>query len=102
MRKIRSIIQLIALVFTMACAQATTAQQPREQPDMNVDAATRVEVIDGVLKKLNDAYVFPDVAKKMEQAVRERVQKKEYDAITSSSKFAQTLTTHLQEVSRDK
>ncbi|HKQ78474.1 MAG TPA: S41 family peptidase [Blastocatellia bacterium] len=102
MRKIRSVIQLFALAFALACAQATTAQQPREQSDMTVDAATRVEVIDGVLKKLNDAYVFPEVAKKMEQAIRERVQKKEYDAVTSASKFAQTLTTHLQEVSRDK
>jgi hypothetical protein len=26
-------------------------------------------VIDGALKALNDGYVFPDVAKKMEQAV---------------------------------
>jgi len=102
MRKIRSIIPLVTLAFTLACAHATTAQQPREQPDMSIDAAARAEVIDGVLKKLNDAYVFPEVAKKMEQAIRERVQKKEYDAITSASKFAETLTTHLQEVSRDK
>ncbi|HKE04936.1 MAG TPA: S41 family peptidase, partial [Blastocatellia bacterium] len=102
MRKIRSIIPLTVLALTLARAHATTAQQPREQPDMTIDAATRAEVIDGVLKKLNDAYVFPEVAKKMEQAVRERVQKKEYDAITSASKFAQTLTAHLQEVSHDK
>jgi C-terminal processing protease CtpA/Prc len=38
----------------------------------------------------------------MEQAVRERVEKKEYDGITSSTKFAEMLTSHLQEVSRDK
>src|SRR5262245_59386982 len=102
MRKIRSVIPLIALAFALACTLTTTAQQPREQPDMTIDAAARAEVIDGVLKKLNEAYVFPEVAKKMEQAIRERVQKKEYDAVTSASKFAQTLTTHLQEVSRDK
>ena len=102
MRKIGSIIPLVVLALTLACAHATTAQQPREQPDMTIDAVARAEVIDGVLKKLNDAYVFPEVAKKMEQAVRERGQKKEYDAITSASKFAQTLTAHLQEVSRDK
>jgi len=102
MRKIRSIISLIALSFTLACVQATTAQQPREQPDMSVDAAARAEVIDGVLKKLNEAYVFPEVAKKMEDAIRERVQKKEYDGVTSAAKFAQMLTSHLQEVSRDK
>lgn len=101
MRNIRSAIPLIALAFTL-CLQTATAQQSREQPDMTIDAAARAEVIDGVLKKLNEAYVFPETAKKMEQAIRERVQKKEYDSVTSASKFAQTLTTHLQEVSRDK
>jgi retinol-binding protein 3 len=101
MRNIRSVITLIALAFTL-CSQTTTAQQPREQPDMTIDAAARAEVIDAALKKLNEAYVFPEVAKKMEQAIRERVQKKEYDSVTSASKFAQALTMHLQEVSRDK
>jgi C-terminal processing protease CtpA/Prc len=102
MRKIRTIIPFILLTFALACLLTAQAQQPREQPDMTVDAAARAEVIDSVLKKLNDAYVFPEVAKKMEHAIRERVQKKEYDSITSASKFAQTLTSHLQEVSRDK
>jgi retinol-binding protein 3 len=101
MRNIRSIIPFIVLAL-MLCSQTITAQQPREQPDMTIDAAARAEVIDGVLKKLNDAYVFPEVAKRMEQAIRERIQKKEYDSVTSASKFAQALTTHLQEVSRDK
>ncbi len=102
MRKNESVISLIALSVALACTQGTAAQQPGGQPDMTIDAATRNEVIDGVLKKLNDAYVFPDVAKKMEQAIRERVQKKEYDSITSASRFAEMLTTHLREVSRDK
>jgi hypothetical protein len=33
---------------------------------MTIEAAARAEVIDGVLKKLNEAYVFPEVAKKSE------------------------------------
>jgi C-terminal processing protease CtpA/Prc len=102
MRKIRTLIPLIALTFVLALTPGPAAQQPREQPDQTIDAAMRAEVIDGVLKKLNDAYVFPEVAKKMEQAVRDRAQKKEYDATTSASQFAQMLTMHLQEVSRDK
>lgn len=102
MKNTRSVIPLIALALTLACSQTILAQQPGERPDMTIDAAARAEVIDGVLKKLNDAYVFPEVAKKMEQAIRERVQKKEYDGVTSALRFAQTLTTHLQEVSHDK
>jgi C-terminal processing protease CtpA/Prc len=102
MKITRSVIPLIALALTLACSQPSLAQQPGGPPDMTMDAAARAEVIDGVLKKLNDAYVFPEVAKKMEQAIRERVQKKEYDSVTSALELAQTLTTHLQDVSHDK
>ena len=48
----------------------------------------RDEVIDGVLKALNADYVFPETAKKMEEAIRDRLEKKEYDGITSAREFA--------------
>jgi len=102
MRKLQKIIPLIVYTFALVYVLVAIAQQRKEQPDMSVNTDTRTEVIDGVLRKLNDAYVFPEVAKKMEQAIRERIQKKEYDDITSASKFAETLTSHLQEVSHDK
>jgi C-terminal processing protease CtpA/Prc len=98
----KSVILLIALALTLACIQPGEAQQPREQPETIIDAAMRSQVIDGLVKKLNDAYVFPEVAKKMEQAIRERLQKKDYDMVTSAAQFATLLTTHLQEVSHDK
>jgi hypothetical protein len=82
-------------------AVVALAQQP-EQPDLTIDAATRTRVIDGVLKRLNDSYVFPEVAKKMEQSIRERVSKKEYDQVTSAKEFASKLTNDLQAVSNDK
>jgi C-terminal processing protease CtpA/Prc len=83
-------------------AAAPARQAPPEQPDMTVDAAARKEVIESLIKRLNDAYIFPDVAGKMEQAVRARVAKGEYDQITSAKKFAEKLTADVQEVSRDK
>jgi hypothetical protein len=78
------------------------AQGPPMGPDMTIDAKMRAEVIDGALKALNDNYVFPDVAKKMEQAIREREQRKEYDSITSARKLAETLADNLRTVSHDK
>ena len=89
---------LLALVPQVAVAQGG----PPDEPDGTVDAAARTAVIDGSLKRLNDSYVFPEVAKKMEQAIRDRIAKKEYDQITSSKAFAEALTKHLQEVSHDK
>src|SRR3712207_6843330 len=57
--------------------QLTAVAVAQEQPDLTIDAAARTQVIDGVLKRLNDSYVFPEVAKKMEESIRERVSKKE-------------------------
>jgi hypothetical protein len=93
---------IVAVALVLAYTQDVMAQRPPEQSDLTIDAAQRAEVIEGVIKRLNDNYVFPDVAKKMEAAIRERVQKKEYDSMTSARTFALTLTNHLQEVSRDK
>lgn len=78
------------------------AQGPPTGPDRTIDAKMRVEVIDGALKALNENYVYPDVAKKMDQAIRERQQRKEYDSITSARTLAETLTANLRDVSQDK
>jgi hypothetical protein len=67
-----------------------------------IDAAVRERVIAGSIAKLNENYVFPETAKKMEQALRRRQKRGEYDAVTDGEKFAGLLTTLLQEVSRDK
>ena len=91
-----AVLSLLAVsVVSVGCAQP-------EQQDLTVDAATRTQVIDAILKRLNDSYVFPDVAKKMETSIRERIAKKEYDEITSAKLFATTLTNDLQAVSHDK
>ncbi len=103
MSKFSSAITFIALtLFCLGAPQVMTAQQTTQPPDRTIDAATRTQVIEGVLKSLNDSYVFPEVAKKMEDSVRERVARKEYDQIVSARALAETLTSHLQAVSKDK
>ncbi len=92
----------LAVLCLVALSSAAVGFAQAEQPDLTIDAATRTQVIDGILKRLHDSYVFPDVAKKMEQSIRERVDKKEYDQITSAKQFATTLTNDLQAVSKDK
>ena len=78
------------------------AQSTAGSPDPAVDATTRQRVIDGAIEQLKNAYIFFDVAEKMAAAIRERAARNEYDAITGSRAFADRLTTHLQEVSKDK
>jgi hypothetical protein len=61
----------LALTVVVALAGSADAQ-PRE-PDLKIDAATRQQVIDASLSALRERYVFPDVATKIEAAIRERV-----------------------------
>jgi len=76
--------------------------QPEPQPDMTLDAATRALVIDRALALLNEHYVFPDVAKQMEAAMRQQQQQGAYDAITSALAFRARLEADLRAVSKDK
>src|SRR3954464_12705683 len=100
----RSALRLTAAILVLAVLASTPlflrAQAPG--PDMSIDAATRMTVIDGTLKALNDYYVFPDVAAKMAQNIRTRQARQEYESVSSARTLAVTLTTHLREVSQDK
>lgn len=86
----------------LVIAAPLCAQGGDSGPDRTIDAAARRTVIDGVIARLNEAYVFPDTAKAMEAALRARQRRGEYDGITSSRTFADSLTAHLQAVSHDK
>jgi len=96
---------LISFAFFVAAAFVVVpirAQQPQAPPDRAIDGATRAAVIEILLKELNDSYVFPETAKKMEADIRSRLAAKEYDSVTSAQEFAKKLTTDLQSVSKDK
>ena len=72
------------------------------EADFKIDAAARQRAIDGAAAMLNEFYVFPETAKKMEEAIRARQKAGEYDSITNGDAFAEKLTADLREVSHDK
>jgi retinol-binding protein 3 len=67
-----------------------------------VDAAVRARVVAGVGAKLDEYYVYPELAKKMGAAIRANLDKGAYAAITDGDDFAARLTKDLQAVSHDK
>ena len=86
-----------------SAASTLQAIPPRARvADVTIDAAARASVIEGAIAKLNESYVFPDVANKMAEAVRARLKRGEYDDVTNGFAFAAKLTEHLQDVSHDK
>lgn len=98
----KSKIIFIVVLLSAALLGAASLARAQQAAELSLDAKTRKEVIDGALQALNENYIFPDVAKRMEQAVRDRMKNKEYDNIADPGAFANLLTAHLQEVSRDK
>ena len=78
--------------------------QPRSGPGAGepVDAAMRAKMVDRVSAALNENYVFPDVAKKMEASIRQKLKAGAYDKIANSAELAEVLTRDLREVSKDK
>jgi hypothetical protein len=70
--------------------------------DSPIDVATRTRVVEAAAAKLNEYYVFPELAAKMADAARTRLKRGEYDAITDGDAFAARLTEHFREISKDK
>src|SRR5581483_7922332 len=72
--------------------------------DMNpkIDAATRAQVIEAAISKLDEYYVFPEIAKKMDESVQAKLNSGGYDDATASNDFADKLMEDLRTVSHDK
>ena len=72
--------------------------------DMNpkMDGETKSRVIDGAIANLNEFYVFPGTAKKMEDALRAHQKTGDYDSVNEAEAFARRLTDDLRAVSHDK
>jgi Periplasmic protease len=81
-------------------AAVTAPAAPASAAALTAEEKTRI--IDGVCRQLNEAYVFPETAKKMEADLRERQKQGAYDAVTDNKAFADALTEHLRAVSKDK
>ena len=88
--------------LAVAVISPPAASQPPERRDFTITPAERQAVLDGAIAKLNAYYVFPETARKMEQALRVRLEKGEYGAIVSAKALTDKLTADLREVSRDK
>jgi len=103
MTSLRRIVIAAFLPTVLFLTTAAGTQTPAaNQQDMTIDAATRAAVLDGLIKLLNENYVFPETAAKMESALRDHQARKDYDNINSAAMFAVTLTAHLLDVSHDK
>lgn len=90
---------LAVFALTAALAAPALAAPPRVPPAVN--AQDRAAIIDDITAALNDVYVFPETARKMEEHVRHQLEAGAYDRLGALDAFTQKLTADLQSVSHD-
>lgn len=94
---------LVAIALTLVLLGPTPAlpQSNPAQPDLTINSATRLEVIESVIKNLGN-YVFPEVAQKLQLNIRSQFINGNFNTVTSATQLAQTLTSKIQAISQDK
>ena len=73
-------LMLISLSADTAVCQRVVVRQGAGE---DIDKETKAAIVDSVSKALNDVYVFPDVAKKMEKELRRKLKSKTYKEIST-------------------
>ena len=101
---IASTVLASALVLAFAASPALARQMPGApgQSDMTITASERQTVINSLIRDLNGNYVFPELAKKVDLALRQKHKRGDYDTITSARMLSDTLTQDLQALTKDK
>lgn len=94
-------VTLSLLLLTVTAAIASTPPSP-SPPTVAVDQATRLEVIDTLIAKLNANYVSADKARQVELVLRQHQRKGKYDRITDGKQLANQLLDDIQGALHDK
>lgn len=100
----RSTLMLVTILLAAVAHpnEAVGQGPPRPARDTTIDIATRAQIIDTLIARLDAGYVFPEKATEMSKDLRARLTRGDYASLTSAIGFADSLTAHLQSVSHDK
>jgi hypothetical protein len=102
-KRFSPVLLLAVIVFVCSiidCIPAS-AQAGAAEEQSTIDGAVKSAIIDSLTAALNEIYVFPDVAKKIEKDLRNKLKKKKYDDIRTIEEFTQRLTEDMEEIAHD-
>ena len=89
------------MLQTALFALVVSAAAPVEVSAATLDSPARARVVDALLTRLEQGYVFPDVAQKVAAAVRAKEAQGAYDAIDDPEVFARRLNDDVQAIAQD-
>jgi retinol-binding protein 3 len=90
---------LLALLLLQA---PLSAQNGGGEAVLKITPEERSKVVSAFGKEFEERYVFPDVAAKVKEALEKEKDNGRYASITTGQELADTLTKHLQEITKDK
>lgn len=92
----------IITIFVVFLAVVGISYSQQEMQNFNFDQKVKQQTVKKIGSLLNDNYVFPESAKKMDEYLKSRLSTGAYDSINDPMMFADVLTLDLQSVSKDK
>jgi hypothetical protein len=92
---------LILGIFCTGDIAGQSQEHGTETQSKELDDVSRGEIIEEIAKLIEEKYVFPDVAEKIAEDIRNRQRKKAYDHITTLQAFLQRLTKDIRSINTD-
>jgi len=96
----KSIKRTFVLLFVLALAGLGVFGQEPKVPTL--DAAKKQAIVDEISALLNKNYIFPETAKKIEEALRGRLKNGDFDKMSDAREFARAVSAIVLDVSKDK
>ena len=93
---------LFILLFGLALAGPFAFGQAQQSPAPSLDAAQKQAMVDEISTLLNNNYIFPETAKKIEDVLRAKLKSGDLDKLSDARAFAQALSTLILDVGKDK
>jgi hypothetical protein len=96
----KTIVRALVLCFGLALVVPVAFGQQPKPPA--VDAGQKQAIIDEISTLLNKNYIFPETAKKVEEALRAKLKSGDFDKLPGAPEFARAVSAVLLEVSKDR
>ncbi len=97
-----ALIFLLASVTVSWSGSLQEVQTRQSLQESRLENSSKAAIIDWICLKMNEIYVFPDVAKKLEEHIKTKLKNGDYDSISDPRAFARQLRTDLVEISHDR
>lgn len=90
------------IVAVLASLPAAATPGPSRQPDMEMTASGRQQLVDKLAEEVGNSYVFPERARKASAVLRANQKRGAYAGMTSARQLAEALTQELQATTGDR